>query len=179
MNASSNWRDVFIFCFSSNFCFSLSLVMSSKYLEILTAFQPWPTLSVIALNDDMWLSFNCSGHYSQLVQHASSYQKQPHKKILDRNHYFCTIYLYYKRFKCRRRCRCRHVPYIVRMYPFLPFCHSAILSAIPPFRPPFRHSAILPFPPLFLLWLAEELVTAKPACLHLQFLSVYNSHNDK
>ena len=24
------------------------------------------------------------------------------------------------------------------MYPFLPFCHSAILSAIPPFRPPFR-----------------------------------------
>jgi hypothetical protein len=30
----------------------------------------------------------------------------------------------------------------VRMYPFLPFDHSAILSAIPPFRLPFRHSAI-------------------------------------
>jgi hypothetical protein len=29
------------------------------------------------------------------------------------------------------------------MYPFLPFDHSAIVSAIPPFRPPFRHSAIL------------------------------------
>jgi hypothetical protein len=28
------------------------------------------------------------------------------------------------------------------MYPFLPFEHSAILSAIPPFRPPFRNSAI-------------------------------------
>ncbi len=31
------------------------------------------------------------------------------------------------------------------MWPFLPFDHSAILSAIPPFHPPFRHSAIPPF----------------------------------
>jgi hypothetical protein len=31
------------------------------------------------------------------------------------------------------------------MWPFPPFYHSAILSAIPPFRPPFRRSAIPPF----------------------------------
>jgi hypothetical protein len=36
-------------------------------------------------------------------------------------------------------------PTRVRMWPFPPFDHSAILSAIPPFRPPFRHSAIPPF----------------------------------
>jgi hypothetical protein len=39
------------------------------------------------------------------------------------------------------------------MYSFLPFNHSAILSAIPPFRPPFRHSAI----PAIIFYTIKEL----------------------
>ena len=80
------------------------------------------------------------------------------------------------------------------VYPFLPFCHSAILSAIPPLTPfpPFDHSICHSIPPFRLLFRHSchyfccglrgsyiNSVTPQPACLHLQFLSVYNSHNDK
>jgi hypothetical protein len=90
---------------------------------------------------------------------------------------------YYKRLKCRccRRCRrrrrrhrrprrCRCVSTVNSTYvaisAILLFCHSFCRTAIPaipaiqPFRLPFNSaipSAVPPFPPLFLLRLAEEL----------------------
>ena len=166
-----------------------------------------------------------------------------HNKIRRR------VFLSYESLKSRKRRICFPTSYIqgfvfqqatykgtyveaVESDPFLPFDHSAILSAISPFRPPFRHSAIPPFPPLppfppfppfrpfrhsrysaippfppfpsfdhsvchsippfrllfrhshhyFCCGLRRSYinsVTPQPACLHLQFLSVYNSHNDK
>ncbi len=62
-----------------------------------------------------------------------------------------------KQYVCIHSCHLTILPF------FLPFRHSVCHSAIPPF-------AIPPFPPLFLLRLAEELVTPQPACLQ---------HNDK